>query len=329
MMPSSSCRSRGARWPSLRQDIERPLEGSACATPSSYPTSIDTNIGSSFSPERPPSTKRRLSLGGGEDSALGEGSKRPRLHSPTLPAFRNAKGHSYEAPTSPPAPHQAYNAQTRFGEDIDDHDGDTGAVGLHLDRNTTISFTSGVASTPTPTNSTGVPQAIQHFFENASNITIGRDFLVNIASSANDQLLFQLLQANLAQRGLSQPVGYTRENGVRIVDALGDELVLPPSIMRQYSDVHELMLKHFWGKLGEERVVENRYCIVTERNGALVQPENWERTLNSGEGLIMCMTVRQVLVEAVKDTCPQCGKTRLGTRREDGWLIWYILLSCP
>jgi hypothetical protein len=78
-------------------------------------------------------------LGGGEDSALGEGSKRPRLHSPTLPAFRNAKGHSYEAPTSPPAPHQAYNAQTRFGEDIDDHDGDTGAVGLHLDRNTTIS----------------------------------------------------------------------------------------------------------------------------------------------------------------------------------------------
>jgi hypothetical protein len=154
-----------------------------------------------------------------------------------------------------------------------------------------------------------------------------------------------LLQANLAQRGLSQPVGYTRENGVRIVDALGDELVLPPSIMRQYSvtsvtvsrvcwliplkDVHELMLKHFWGKLGEERVVENRYCIVTERNGALVQPENWERILNSGEGLIMCMTVRQVLVEAVKDTCPQCGKTRLGTCQEGGWLIWYILLSCP
>ncbi|TEB31994.1 hypothetical protein FA13DRAFT_1791266 [Coprinellus micaceus] len=307
-MPSSSCRSRGARWPSLRQDIERPLEGSACATPSSYPTSIDTNIGSSFSLERPPSTKRRLSLGGGEDSALGEGSKRPRLHSPTLPAFRNAKGHSYEAPTSPPAPHQAYNAQTRFGEDIDDHDGDTGAVGLHLDRNTTISFTSGVACTPTPTNSTGVPQAIQHFFENASNITIGRDFLVNIAGSANDQqvqLLVQLLQANLAQRGLSQPVGYTRENGVRIVDALGDELVLPPSIMRQYSvtsvtvsrvcwliplkDVHELMLKHFWGKLGEERVVENRYCIVTERNGALVQPENWERLGRGGEGYMPAM----------------------------------------
>ena len=49
------------------------------------------------------------------------------------------------------------------------------------------------------------------------------------------QLLVQLLRANLAQRGISQPVGYTRENGVRIVDALGGELVLPPSIMRQYS----------------------------------------------------------------------------------------------
>jgi hypothetical protein len=125
---------------------------------------------------------------------------------------------------------------------------------------------------------------------------------------------------------------------VRIVDALGGELILPPSIMRHYSvmfvaasrvcwltplkDIHELMLKHFHGKLGEEHVVKNRYCILTERDGTLVQPENWDRVLSSNEGLTMCMTVEKVLVTSVKDTCPQCGKTRLGTYRDGGWLIW-------
>ncbi|TEB30987.1 hypothetical protein FA13DRAFT_475859 [Coprinellus micaceus] len=91
--------------------------------------------------------------------------------------------------------------------------------------------------------------------------------------------------------------------------------------MGQYSDVHNLMLKHFNGKLGEERVVKSRYCIVTECDGTLVQPENWDHVLSSGQGLIMCMTVEKVWVESVKDTCPQCGKTTLGTYQEGGWLI--------
>ena len=82
------------------------------------------------------------------------------------------------------------------------------------------------------------------------------------------------------------------------------------------------MVEYFRGKLGEERVVEKRYCIVTERDGALVQPENWERVLNSGEGLIMCMKVKRVWVKSTKDACPQCGNTRLGTRREGVWLTW-------
>jgi hypothetical protein len=82
------------------------------------------------------------------------------------------------------------------------------------------------------------------------------------------------------------------------------------------------MMKHFRGKLGEKRVVRNRYCIMTERDGILVQPEDWDHVVSSGERLIMCMVVEKILVESVKDTCPQCGKTRLGTYRESGWLIW-------
>ncbi|TEB31978.1 hypothetical protein FA13DRAFT_317731 [Coprinellus micaceus] len=223
-----------------------------------------------------------------------------------------------------PAPLQADDPKARFGDNVDNYDGDADASGSLFDLNTS-SFASGVASTSTLTNSAGPAQVIQHFFANASNITIGRDFNSYVVGSTDDrqvQLLVQLLQANLAQHGISQPVGYTRENGVRIVDALGAELILPPSIMRQYSDVHELMLKHFHGKIGEERVVESRYCIVTEHDGTLVQPGNWDRILNSGEELIMCMTVRKVLSSSGEERCPQCGRTRLGTYQDGVWLIW-------
>ncbi|TEB32007.1 hypothetical protein FA13DRAFT_319081 [Coprinellus micaceus] len=173
------------------------------------------------------------------------------------------------------------------------------------------------------TSSTASRQMIQHFFAGASHFTVGQLNQNNYGMDREELriLLLQVLRSNSAQRGLSQSVGYNRENGVRIVDALGGELVLPPSIMGQYSDVHDLMLKHFNGKLGEERVVESRYCIVTECDGTLVQPENWDHVLSSGEGLIMCMTVEKVWVESVKDTCPQCGKTTLGTYRESGWHI--------
>ena len=84
------------------------------------------------------------------------------------------------------------------------------------------------------------------------------------------------------------------------------------------------MLKHFRnGKIGEERVAEHRYCVVSARYGTLVNPNNWDQVLGSGEGLIMCMKVERVWVRSVKNTCPQCGKTRLGISREsDGWVKW-------
>ncbi|TEB31975.1 hypothetical protein FA13DRAFT_316441 [Coprinellus micaceus] len=83
-------------------------------------------------------------------------------------------------------------------------------------------------------SSTAPCQTIQHFFAGASHFTVGQ--LNNYTICAEElRMQVQVLQAHIAQRGLSQPVGYTRENGVRIVDALGGELILPPSIIRQYS----------------------------------------------------------------------------------------------
>ncbi|TEB30968.1 hypothetical protein FA13DRAFT_472139 [Coprinellus micaceus] len=325
-------RSRQTRRPSPGHGIDHPRASTAVEGPSfSFPpteASTSISIAPPSSIKQLASTKRRL-LSGASD-ALDKGSKRPRLHSPTPPILRNEQGHSGWPPPSrrvttntPPAPLLLNDPETCFGEDIDDHDGDTNAAGSQSLRNVTTSFTSRVTSTSMPTNLAGPSQAVQHLFTNASNFSIGQ-FNSHIVSSIDNQqiqLLVQLLQSNLAQRSLSQSVGYTRENGVRIVDALGGELILPPSIMRHYSDIHELMLKHFHGKLGEEHVVKNRYCIVTERDGTLVQPENWDRVLSSNEGLTMCMTVEKVLVTSVKDTCPQCGKTRLGTYRDGGWLI--------
>ena len=88
-------------------------------------------------------------------------------------------------------------------------------------------------------------------------------------------------------------------------------------------DVHDFMLKHFRGKIGEERVAEHRYCVVTARYGTLVNPDNWDQVLRSGEGLIMCMVVERVWVGTIQNICPQCGKTRLGTYHDnDGWMKW-------
>ncbi|KAJ3537652.1 hypothetical protein NMY22_g5505 [Coprinellus aureogranulatus] len=122
---------------------------------------------------------------------------------------------------------------------------------------------------------------------------------------------------------MSPSVGYTRENGVVFIDALGAKLVLPPSVVATYSDVHEVMVKHFRGKFGEVRVAKQGYCLASEQDGTVVRPEDWDpyKMVEKGEVLVMNMLIERAWVESVKDTCPRCGRTKLGTYQDGGWLV--------
>lgn len=53
-----------------------------------------------------------------------------------------------------------------------------------------------------------------------------------------ERMLLELYQKNIADRTVSHHVGYHRENGVTIIDAFGDELFLPPSIVTWYRVRH-------------------------------------------------------------------------------------------
>ncbi|KAJ3503414.1 hypothetical protein NMY22_g18257 [Coprinellus aureogranulatus] len=180
------------------------------------------------------------------------------------------------------------------------------------------------------------PQFFQSFFAGASYFTVsGGEFNAiagnyvdnrTIVHGADDELkilLLQLQAERLARRGISERVAFTRENAVVFIDALGGEFTLPPSVIATYSDVHNTMVKHFRGKFGEVRVARQGYCLALERDGSVVRPEEWDayKIIEKGEKLIMIMIIERAWVESVKGDCPRCGKTRLGTYKDDGWVI--------
>lgn len=87
-------------------------------------------------------------------------------------------------------------------------------------------------------------------------------------------------------------------------------------------DLHETLVKCFRWKVGERRVQEGRYSIARACDGVVVNAKNWEEVMQSGEPLVMSMLILRVRVENMEKTCPRCGKTRLGTYEDQGWLVW-------
>lgn len=82
------------------------------------------------------------------------------------------------------------------------------------------------------------------------------------------------------------------------------------------------MTLHFRGVVGEKRVAQGSYCLVLASDGSLVKPGDWNSVLERREVMIMCMVIERAWVEEVRETCPQCGRTELGGRRDGGWIVW-------
>ncbi|KAF6744541.1 hypothetical protein DFP72DRAFT_1078390 [Ephemerocybe angulata] len=160
-------------------------------------------------------------------------------------------------------------------------------------------------------------QLFQQFFAGASNFSvgggqfnaIGGDYVVSsIDPDQLERLLAQLRQAELAYRSISQHVGYSSANGVTIIDALDERVVLPPSIVAEFGEVHDFLVKHFRGVLGEELVAEKKYRIARQHDGQLVKPEDWKEVLEVGEVVVMSMLIGRVWVKSVRDTCPNAAE---------------------
>ncbi|KAF4615609.1 hypothetical protein D9613_012913 [Agrocybe pediades] len=155
-------------------------------------------------------------------------------------------------------------------------------------------------------------QVNQSFFAGASNIIISGGQFNNVAGdlvihpenwdrAEVEDILLQLLRTDLVRRSIAQIVGYNRENGgVTIIDALGEKLIFPPTIMAQFSDAHDNLSKHFRGKLGEDRVNSRRYCLVKQGDGMRVDEWDWNTVVQAGDVLVMCMLIKKVWVEASK-----------------------------
>ncbi|KAJ2927442.1 hypothetical protein H1R20_g9652, partial [Candolleomyces eurysporus] len=147
------------------------------------------------------------------------------------------------------------------------------------------------------------------------------DQVVSINNSAEYREAAELLRTlQRLQMTTPQTVGFSNANAVTLTDALGETFTLPWSIVATYEDLHDILGKHFRGKVGEKRVVEKRYCI-TRLNGKLVDAWNWSDVMLLGEELVMCMLVKREgdkTLTKIAKTCPKCGKTKLGTYLDQG-----------
>ena len=96
--------------------------------------------------------------------------------------------------------------------------------------------------------------------------------------------------------------------------------------MRQ--DLHKTLTTYFRDRVGERHVAEGRYCIARAggaRGGTDVTPETWISIVGKHEHLVMAMLIEQMYERELREACPKCGKTKLGTYEDQGWRVWCVV----
>jgi hypothetical protein len=179
--------------------------------------------------------------------------------------------------------------------------------------------------------------------------------LIHLLYSTVRRIVAEVLRAELPrlcrlQRRIPATVGYTITNALVVTDALGESLTIPWSLVSSYDvsptfylvylvltsmlppspylpesqDLHKSLIKHFRGKVGEQRVLDEKYCIARASDGTVIKAANWSDIVHAGEEVMMSMLVETPWVHGISKTCPKCGRTRLGTYRDQGWIIWCV-----
>ncbi|KAF6758059.1 hypothetical protein DFP72DRAFT_211995 [Ephemerocybe angulata] len=171
------------------------------------------------------------------------------------------------------------------------------------------------------------PQILSHssnFSTGAWTVNnIGGDMVIHDVDYERIQRVIAV-EIQRIQRGLPAVVGHSMSNAMIITDALGETLTLPRSIVPAYEDLQRLLVNHFKGKLGEQRVSKGRYCIGRAEgidDELVVKASDWETIKNEGRALVMSMVIEQVPAKRFREMCPKCGKTELGTYVDGGWRV--------
>ncbi|KAJ2923139.1 hypothetical protein H1R20_g13955, partial [Candolleomyces eurysporus] len=115
------------------------------------------------------------------------------------------------------------------------------------------------AGNPPSGNEQPAPGGVQ-ILSHSNNAAIGSVTVTNVAgnqivynNSAEYREAAELLRTlRLMQRNQPQTVGFSNANAVIITDALGETFTLPWSIVTMYEDLHDILGKHFRGKVGLE-----------------------------------------------------------------------------
>ncbi|KAF6752299.1 hypothetical protein DFP72DRAFT_905661 [Ephemerocybe angulata] len=122
-------------------------------------------------------------------------------------------------------------------------------------------------------------------------------------------------------------VRHSNKSALVLTDALGETLTIPWSFVPTYEELKRLLVNHFRGKLGEQRVQEGRYCIGRAEgpdDKLVVNAGDWVRIRDESEQLVMSMLIEQELDRELHRMCPKCGRTELGTYVDQGWHVWCV-----
>ncbi|KAF6742940.1 hypothetical protein DFP72DRAFT_153840 [Ephemerocybe angulata] len=142
----------------------------------------------------------------------------------------------------------------------------------------------------------------------------------------NDDYLNEIRRAIAVEmrRNIPAMVRHSNENALVLTDALGETLTLPWSVVPTYEELRRLLVNHFRGRLGAQRVAEGRYCIgraEASDDGLVVNAEQWGRIREERGPLVMSMVIEQKYDKELKRMCPKCGRTELGTYVDQGWHV--------
>lgn len=89
--------------------------------------------------------------------------------------------------------------------------------------------------------------------------------------------------------------------------------------------MHAILMKHFRGKVGEQRVVKELYSLTRSNGmGSELHWRNWHSVIQTGDAVTMSMVLGADPDKPTSDCshCPKRGKTELGTFRDREWLVW-------
>ncbi|TDL24240.1 hypothetical protein BD410DRAFT_786349 [Rickenella mellea] len=128
---------------------------------------------------------------------------------------------------------------------------------------------------------------------------------------------------------MPKSVGWTALNGVRIIDALGRDIIVPPELVPTWPDM-EYFLKLRFKSCAGSRLVESGYYSLFHQ--PLTLPINWvpisdvwETLVESGKELVMAIRVNRPFYR----TCVVCNVYTRGLNSSSGFCTANLTINAP